>query len=117
MRSGRRDIVAKVGAPISINAKLDPIKVVVVKEKATEKQDPNEYPPMKNDKTVTPIPVSASTPIYQKWWFWTAAGVVVVGAVTAVLLAVNSDSGGDSGGLLISLDPAQVENDAIFRNQ
>jgi len=108
----KKDIAAKSGSSISINAKLTPIKVVVVKEKPD-----GNVAPKKNETKAAPVPVSAATPIYQKWWFWTATGVVVVGAVTAILLAVNSDSGGDSGGLLISLDPAQVENDAIFRNQ
>jgi hypothetical protein len=28
-----------------------------------------------------------ATPIYKEWWFWTGAGVVVAGAVTAILLA------------------------------
>jgi hypothetical protein len=32
----------------------------------------------------------AETPIYQKWWFWTAAGVVVVGAVVGIALATSS---------------------------
>jgi hypothetical protein len=30
------------------------------------------------------------TPIYQKWWFWTAAGVVVVGAVVGIVLATST---------------------------
>jgi hypothetical protein len=32
-------------------------------------------------------PPSTSSPIYKKWWFWTAVGVVAAGTVAAVLLA------------------------------
>jgi hypothetical protein len=35
-------------------------------------------------------PPSGETPIYQKWWFWTAAGVVVVGAIVGIALATSS---------------------------
>ncbi|HEY2731348.1 MAG TPA: hypothetical protein VGK52_15500 [Polyangia bacterium] len=31
-----------------------------------------------------PPPAAAETPIYEKWWFWAGAGVVVVGAVVAI---------------------------------
>ncbi len=34
-----------------------------------------------------PTPRPASPPFYKKWWFWTAVGVVVVGSVTATVLA------------------------------
>ena len=33
-------------------------------------------------------------PVYKKWWFWTAVGVVAVGSVTAIGVgAANSPSG------------------------
>jgi hypothetical protein len=32
-----------------------------------------------------PPPPSGATPIYGKWWFWAGAGVVVVGAIVAVV--------------------------------
>jgi hypothetical protein len=35
-------------------------------------------------------PPSGEEPIYQKWWFWTAAGVVVVGAIVGIALATSS---------------------------
>jgi hypothetical protein len=35
--------------------------------------------------TATPAPsAGAPTPVYEKWWFWAGAGVVVVGAVVAI---------------------------------
>jgi hypothetical protein len=108
----REDVVVKAGAKLKVHAKLEPIKIVTIVTKAQKKDDTR-----KKDGVAAPIKVTGKTPIYQEWWFWTATGVVVVGAVTAVLLALNSGSDGSSGGLLISLDPAQVENDAIFRNQ
>jgi hypothetical protein len=35
-------------------------------------------------------PTTGETPVYQKWWFWTAAGVVVVGAIVGIALATSS---------------------------
>jgi tetratricopeptide (TPR) repeat protein len=32
-------------------------------------------------------PAAAPTPVYRKWWFWTALGAVAAGAVAALLLA------------------------------
>jgi hypothetical protein len=32
-----------------------------------------------------PPPSGGETPIYSKWWFWTGAGIVVVGAVVAIV--------------------------------
>jgi len=40
--------------------------------------------------TTTAPPPSGEAPIYEKWWFWTAAGVVVVGAVVGIALASSS---------------------------
>jgi hypothetical protein len=37
-----------------------------------------------------PAQDAGETPIYEKWWFWTAAGVVVVGAVVGIALATSS---------------------------
>ena len=36
-------------------------------------------------------PRPTSEPIYRKWWFWTAIGVVVVGTVTATAVALQPD--------------------------
>jgi hypothetical protein len=47
--------------------------------------------------------VEPATPWYQTWWFWTAAGgVVVAGVLTGVLLAVTRDSQ-PSGDVVITL--------------
>jgi hypothetical protein len=44
----------------------------------------------------TPPPPNAARPWYTRWWVWTAAGVVVAGAVTAAVLATRpSDDGYD----------------------
>jgi PEGA domain-containing protein len=47
------------------------------------------------NRTTDPEPiVTSSSPIYKKWWFWTAIGVVVAGGVTG--LAVGLTAGGSS---------------------
>lgn len=33
------------------------------------------------------LPTAAPTPVYKRWWFWTAIGVGVVGIVTGVVIA------------------------------
>jgi tetratricopeptide (TPR) repeat protein len=39
-------------------------------------------------------PVSASTPFYKTWWFWTGVGAAVVaGTVTAILISKSSSDG------------------------
>lgn len=48
-----------------------------------EQEKPQEPPP--------PPPAEA-TPVYGRWWFWTAVGVVAIAAV-GVTYAVTSDSG------------------------
>jgi hypothetical protein len=42
------------------------------------------------------VPQKDRTPVYKKWWLWTAVGgaVVVAGVVTAVVLTTGSSSGG-----------------------
>lgn len=35
----------------------------------------------------------AKSPVYKKWWFWTAVGVVVVGGTTAGVVAASSSNG------------------------
>jgi hypothetical protein len=37
-----------------------------------------------------PPPSGEETPIYGKWWFWAAAGAVVVGAAVGIALATSS---------------------------
>ena len=54
---------------------------------------PAAPPPSAPAATVAAAPPptgSADTPVYEKWWFWTAIGVVVVGAV--VIVAASSGS-------------------------
>lgn len=43
---------------------------------------------------VTPEEPGAGGPVYKKWWFWTAVGVVAVGGVTAAGVAAANNSGG-----------------------
>jgi tetratricopeptide (TPR) repeat protein len=40
--------------------------------------------------TATAPPPEGATPIYEKWWFWTGAGVVVAAAVVGIVLATSS---------------------------
>lgn len=46
------------------------------------------------DVTETPEEPGAGGPVYKKWWFWTAVGVVAVGGVTAAGVAAANNSGG-----------------------
>jgi hypothetical protein len=49
---------------------------------------------------VQPVPAAEASPYYTRWWFWTAAGVVVAGAViTAVALGSSSTSVGNCMGV------------------
>ena len=36
-------------------------------------------------------PVQPSSPIYRRWWFWTAAGTLVVGAATVAIMMTRRD--------------------------
>lgn len=40
-------------------------------------------------------PPPAGRPFYKSWWFWTAAGVVVAGSITAAVLATRPRSDAD----------------------
>ena len=40
--------------------------------------------------TATAPPPQGATPIYETWWFWTGAGVVVAAAVVGVVLATST---------------------------
>ncbi len=42
----------------------------------------------------TPEEPGAGGPVYKKWWFWTAVGVVAVGGITAGAVAGANNSGG-----------------------
>ena len=44
--------------------------------------------------TENPEEPSAGGPVYKKWWFWTAVGVVAVGGITAGAVAGANNSGG-----------------------
>jgi tetratricopeptide (TPR) repeat protein len=37
--------------------------------------------------TTTPAPPAAAAPVYERWWFWTAVGAVVVAAVVVGVVA------------------------------
>ena len=51
-----------------------------------------------SDKPVGPSPKAPSTPVYKKWWFWTAIGVVVVGTIATVVLTSGAGTGSTAGG-------------------
>jgi hypothetical protein len=50
---------------------------------------PSVAPPAATVTTTAP-PAGEEAPIYTKWWFWTAAGVVVAGAIVGIALASSS---------------------------
>jgi hypothetical protein len=53
----------------------------------------------------TPQSAGGSTPVYESFWFWAIAGVVVVGATTAVILGRH----GDEAPAVASPPPATVD--------
>jgi len=65
-------------------------------------------------RTVPSENPSDSKPLYKEWWVWAGAGAVVVGGIiTAVVLSQGGDSPAQ-GSLQLSLQPDEVESDAIF---
>jgi hypothetical protein len=40
--------------------------------------------------TATAPPPAEDKPLYQRWWFWAGAGVIVVGAIAGIALATSS---------------------------
>ena len=65
---------------------------------STTNVDLQPRPPATTDAPVDisggpPPPDQARSPIYKRWWFWTAAGAVVAGAiVTTIALTAGSDT-------------------------
>ncbi|HUU03537.1 MAG TPA: hypothetical protein VM425_19030 [Myxococcota bacterium] len=50
--------------------------------------------------------ISERTPWYQSWWFWTAAGVLVAGAVTTgVILGTTGSGTSPSGQVILTVSP------------
>jgi tetratricopeptide (TPR) repeat protein len=45
----------------------------------------------KQKRDEPPAPKQESTPVYKKWWFWTAVGVVAVGGGVGIYAATRSD--------------------------
>ena len=62
-----------------------------------DKKPVTEKPFLPKDK-VKPDPEPGGTPIYKKWWFWTAIGAAVVaGVVTGTAVVLSGDEGIPSG--------------------
>ena len=90
------------GAPLQASTDIPLVAVAPRRSKARSTELALEAPPPSGPKTplfVQPAPMqtettvsSAGGPIYQKWWFWTVAGVVVAGAVVAGVV-VGTQSG------------------------
>lgn len=56
----------------------------------------------------------AGTPVYKKWWFWTAIGAVaLVGAGVGIYYATQSDPA-STGAISLSLDHVDASSDPIF---
>jgi len=72
------------GASAQVAKQPDNGKPLIVKATPVEIPPP-ELPPSKENGTKA---------WYQSWWFWTAVGVVVVGAATGTALALSGDDGG-----------------------
>lgn len=63
---------------------------------AAEDTTEGETPPVEESYTIPPPrpeeqTMSSSAPIYEKWWFWTAVGVVAVGAGVGTAIALDSN--------------------------
>jgi tetratricopeptide (TPR) repeat protein len=64
--------------------------------KALTTQLASSAPRLVPDAAISPapdFPVATSKPFYKTWWFWTAAGVVAVGAGTAIALRAGGSAG------------------------
>ena len=59
----------------------------------TNTQATTEPQPASNTLTASAPPPSDRTPIYKKWWLWTAVGVVAVGAGLGIGLGVGLSKG------------------------
>ena len=83
-------------------ANLKPVQVVVTEtgEKVVASELPEEIE-------------KEPTELYQQWWFWTGAAVILSGTVATIVVLTSSGSPA-TGGTIFSLDPTQVENDAVF---
>ena len=80
-------VVAPVPAPVPVKPPL------VIPPKPVVLAPATQPAALAMDLKPAPAPDrSSSTPIYKKWWFWTAVGVAVVGAATAGVVA--SQTGG-----------------------
>lgn len=96
----------KLGAAFAGLVKLmkSPTLLAAVADK--KKQD---QPPPEEDIAATlrePEDEVGSAPFYRTWWFWTATGVVVAGAViTGVLLGTSSGGDEPSGKVILSINP------------
>ena len=55
------------------------------------------------DVTQTPEEPGAGGPVYKKWWFWTAVGVVAVGGVTAASVAAANSGGRPSFNVVLGI--------------
>lgn len=56
-----------------------------------------------------PRPVQAAvTPVYARWWFWTAIGVVVAGGATALVVGL-SDTQAPVGGVRFTAETLRIE--------
>ena len=56
---------------------------------AASKPAAPEARPVSTAITAT-APIEPRTPVYKKWWLWTAVGVVAAGAATAIALSITS---------------------------
>ncbi|HKU44873.1 MAG TPA: tetratricopeptide repeat protein [Polyangiales bacterium] len=45
-----------------------------------------------------PVPASTERPLTERWWFWTALGVIVTGVTVSVLVVASSDHGAANAG-------------------
>jgi hypothetical protein len=75
-------------APPALSADVPPLPAAVLHE------TPAASPALDVSSPQVAVNATNATPraFYQTWWFWTGAGVVAAGAVTAILLSTRSSN-------------------------
>lgn len=79
----RREVTMRGGQTVKLSVQLAPLTAGATTTAADEAPSaPGSQP--------AEAPRSERTPVYKRWWLWTIVGVVVVGAVTGTVVALNA---------------------------